>query len=99
MDSSSGTSNLDPHVLGAVIAGYGVFILILLVLQIIICWKIASKAGYNGALSLLMFIPLVNFIIILIFAFGEWPIEAQLRAARGGGAGSTMAPGTTVMTQ
>jgi hypothetical protein len=80
------------------IAGYGVFILILIVLQVIVLWRITAKAGYNGALSLLMFIPLVNLILVLIFAFGEWPIEAQLRALRGGG-GSGMAPGTTVMTQ
>jgi hypothetical protein len=80
------------------IAGYGVFILILIVLQVIVLWRITAKAGYNGALSLLMFIPLVNLILVLIFAFGEWPIEAQLRALRSG-TGSGMAPGTTVMTQ
>jgi hypothetical protein len=50
----------------------------------VICWKIAAKAGYQGALSLLMLVPLVNFVIILIFAFSEWPIESRLKALTGG---------------
>jgi energy-converting hydrogenase Eha subunit B len=72
----------------AAAAGMGLFGFIMIAavvaLEIYICWRIASKAGYNGALSLLMLVPLANIAIILMFAFGEWPIEAQLRAARGG---------------
>jgi hypothetical protein len=82
-------------------AAYGiffvVFFLVILVLQVVVCWRIAAKAGYNGALSLLMFIPLVNFIIILIFAFGEWPIEAQLRALRTGMGATVVPPGTAII--
>jgi uncharacterized membrane protein YhaH (DUF805 family) len=70
-------------------AAYGLFFilfgLVIFVLTIVVYWRIASKAGYSGAMSLLMLIPLVNFIVILIFAFGEWPIEAQIKALRGGG--------------
>jgi len=55
-----------------------------LILTLVINWKIAEKAGYPGAYSLLMLIPLVNLIVLILFAFGEWPITAQLRAARGG---------------
>ncbi|HEX9372592.1 MAG TPA: hypothetical protein VF897_16390 [Roseiflexaceae bacterium] len=47
-----------------------------------IWWKIFAKAGYSGALSLLMFIPVVNFILLLILAFGEWPIHRELRLLR-----------------
>ena len=36
-------------------------------------WKIFSKAGYSGALSLLMLIPLVNLIMVFFLAFAEWP--------------------------
>src|SRR6266496_726687 len=43
---------------------------------------IVSKAGYNGALSLLMFIPIANLVMILILAFAEWPIYAELNQLR-----------------
>jgi uncharacterized membrane protein len=43
-----------------------------------IWWKIFKKAGYSGALGLLMFIPLINFILLLILAFNKWPIQRQL---------------------
>jgi hypothetical protein len=62
-------------------------VLVIFILQLIITWRIASKAGYAGVLSLLMLVPFVNFIIILIFAFAEWPIEARLRACLAGGGG------------
>jgi apolipoprotein N-acyltransferase len=74
--------------LGAMMAAFtGVWLIVTLVaivIGIIAYWKIAEKAGYAGALSLLMLVPLVNLVIFLIFAFTEWPIQAQLRAARGG---------------
>jgi amino acid permease len=35
-------------------------------------WMIFTKAGFNGALSLLMLIPLVNIIMISYLAFAEW---------------------------
>lgn len=38
-------------------------------------WRIARKAGFPGALSLLLLIPLLNIIMIWVFAFVEWPIE------------------------
>lgn len=56
--------------------------LVLLILGLVINWKIAEKAGFSGAASLLMLIPLVNFILLLYFAFTEWPIERALREAR-----------------
>jgi len=36
-------------------------------------WKIVSKAGYPGALCLLLFIPGVNWAALWIFAFSRWP--------------------------
>lgn len=44
-------------------------------------WKIFSRAGYSGALSLLLFVPLVNLIVLLWFAFSDWP---ALRGRQGG---------------
>jgi uncharacterized membrane protein YhaH (DUF805 family) len=80
----------DSTAITAAVAAYGlfvgIFILVIFVLQLVICWRIASKAGYSGVMSLLMLVPFINFIIILIFAFAEWPIEARLRALTAGGA-------------
>jgi hypothetical protein len=36
-------------------------------------WCIFSKAGFPGALSLLMLFPFVNFIMLFVLAFAEWP--------------------------
>jgi len=56
--------------------------LIGLIFAIIIYWRIFSKAGYSGARSLLMLIPVVNLIIIIMFAFSEWPIQRELNQLR-----------------
>jgi hypothetical protein len=40
-------------------------------------WRIFSKAGFPGGLSLLMLIPLVNLIMIFVLAFAEWPALKQ----------------------
>lgn len=58
----------------------------LLILGLVVNWQIAEKAGFSGALSLLMLIPLVNFILLLVFAFTEWPIQRELREAKARGA-------------
>ncbi len=76
---------------GAFMAAYAIFVIIILIISLVINWRIASKAGYPGAYSLLMLIPLVNIVIILIFAFTEWPVERELKALRGG-AGRPMTP-------
>ena len=36
-------------------------------------WKICSKAGFSGALSLLMLVPIANIILPFYIAFAEWP--------------------------
>jgi hypothetical protein len=38
-------------------------------------WRIVSKAGYPGALSLLAWVPLVNFVMLWVFALKRWPVE------------------------
>lgn len=38
-------------------------------------WRIVSKAGYNGAFCLLGFIPVLNIIMLYVFAFSKWPHE------------------------
>jgi membrane protein DedA with SNARE-associated domain len=36
-------------------------------------WKIAKKAGFHGAWSLLILVPLLNILILWLFAFVRWP--------------------------
>jgi hypothetical protein len=79
------TSGVDTGVLAGFILVYALFIIAILVFTIYIQWRIASKAGYPGAYSLLLLIPLVNLIVLIIFAFSEWPIQRALRMATGGG--------------
>ena len=58
------------------------------IFALVIYWRIFSKAGYNGARSLLMLIPIVNLIIVIMFAFSEWPVQRELKQLRqmaGGG--------------
>ena len=57
--------------------------LVTLILAILIWWRIFAKAGYSGALGLLMFIPLANLIVLLVLAFGKWPIEEEVEQLRG----------------
>ena len=53
--------------------------IIVLIITIVAWWKIFSKAGHSGALSLLFLVPIVNLIIFLWFAFSEWPIHRRMR--------------------
>jgi len=45
------------------------------VVFIIPAWRIVQKAGFHGALSLLWFIPVVNIVMLWVFAFVRWPHE------------------------
>ncbi|HEC83508.1 MAG TPA: hypothetical protein ENI46_03345 [Firmicutes bacterium] len=52
------------------------FLVALLITGIIIVlpfWFIFSKAGFPGALAILMIIPFVNLVMIFYLAFAEWP--------------------------
>jgi hypothetical protein len=55
-------------------------ILLSFLIFILVWWSVFSKAGFSGARSLLLLIPIVNVIIFLIFAFGEWPVHRDLDA-------------------
>ena len=39
--------------------------------------KIIKKAGYSGWWVLTMFVPLLNLVMIWIFAFARWPVEER----------------------
>ena len=60
-------------------------LLLLLVASIVIIvplWKVFSKAGYSGALSLGMTLPLVNIVLLYFLGFSDWPVLKQLKASR-----------------
>jgi hypothetical protein len=42
-------------------------------LTVIPFWKICTKAGFPGVLSLLMLVPFGNIIVPFYIAFTEWP--------------------------
>jgi hypothetical protein len=47
-----------------------------------IWWHIVSRTGHSGWLALLVIVPLANLILLLILAFGEWPIYRELEDLR-----------------
>lgn len=51
-------------------------------------WRIFRKAGFHGALGLLMLVPLVNLAVLALFALRSWPIEGELERMRAGGSES-----------
>ena len=75
---------IDPHtmhMLTAFMAIMPIFILIGIVILIIPYWMIFKKAGFSPWLSILMFVPLVNFIMLYVLAFSEWKVVPVAQAA------------------
>jgi hypothetical protein len=56
--------------------------LVLLAFVIYLYWRIAEKAGYNGAWSLLTLVPLGHIVLLILFAVSDWPLEAEVRRLR-----------------
>jgi hypothetical protein len=55
--------------------------LISLAILLVLMWpyvKIVQKAGYSGWHVLWMFVPIVNFVMLFVFAFSRWPIEEKV---------------------
>ena len=67
--------------------------LVYTVVKAIVCWKIFAKAGYAGALGLLMLIPVVGVIMAFVLAFGQWPILRELEHLKQWHAGTRTPPG------
>ena len=49
-----------------------------LIVLAIAFYKLFEKAGFSGALGLLMLVPVVNLGVALYLAFAEWPVMAEL---------------------
>ncbi len=48
-------------------------VIVILVVYLVPIVKILQKAGYSGWWCLILFVPLVNIIMIYVFAFANWP--------------------------
>jgi heme/copper-type cytochrome/quinol oxidase subunit 4 len=55
---------------------FGAFAVMVL-LNVIPFWMICTKAGFPGALSLLMLVPIANVVLLFYIAFAEWPAHRQ----------------------
>jgi hypothetical protein len=57
--------------------GQLLLLIISLAIFVIPGWRIARKAGYPGAVSLLLLIPMLNIVFLWIFAFSRWPNQRE----------------------
>jgi hypothetical protein len=51
-----------------------VIILFIVTVILVPFWRICTKAGYPGALAVLMLVPLLNIVMLYFLAFAEWPV-------------------------
>ncbi|ACV79373.1 DUF805 domain-containing protein [Nakamurella multipartita] len=78
---NNNTYDLSTWGVGAIV-GASLLGLVIWVVFLIAYIKIISKAGYSGWWVLIMFVPIVNVVMLLIFAYKEWPIERELAELR-----------------
>jgi hypothetical protein len=57
-------------------------VILLIIIGIIPFWKIFRKAGFSPWLTLLMWVPLVNYIILYVVAFSRWDVSRAGSADR-----------------
>ncbi len=53
-----------------------------LIFNIVVYWRICAKAGYSGAMGLLILVPGGALIMLCILAFGDWPALRELNQLR-----------------
>ena len=83
MHSGPGGGEAVPAVIGLVaFAIVGLIVLAFVIFAIVCWWKIFAKAGYSGALGLLLLVPFGELIMLLILAFGKWPALQDLARLR-----------------
>jgi len=72
----------------SIISGVGLTVAIIIGIAIWLVFviayiKIITRAGYSGWWVLIIIVPIVNIVMLLIFAYKEWPIQRELRELRG----------------
>lgn len=61
---------------------FAILVIALLAVVVFLYWRILQKAGFEGALALLMFVPLVNLGLVAYLALADWPVLKELREGR-----------------
>jgi hypothetical protein len=54
------------------------FYVLKMTIMIFAWWRVLTKMGYPGAISLLYLIPFVELLFPIVLAFLEWPLEKDL---------------------
>lgn len=62
-----------PHLFSSLVA-LGIIGLIMMAAVLIPWWMIWKKAGFSPWLSLLVLVPVVNFIMLYVLAFADWRV-------------------------
>ena len=65
-------------------SSFGVWHVLALVVLVLLLWafiaifgRILSRAGYSRWWLLVMLVPLVNLVMVWVFAFANWPVQAR----------------------
>jgi hypothetical protein len=81
--------NASPSIGAGELLIMGFIFVVLIVCCVLPFWRICSKAGYPGALALLILVPVANLGLLFFLAFGRWPIEQRLEELSAAGSGRT----------
>lgn len=54
-------------------AGHWLWMIFIAVVVVVPVWRICKRAGYPGALGLLILVPLLNLGLLYFLAFARWP--------------------------
>jgi uncharacterized membrane protein YhaH (DUF805 family) len=60
--------------MGSLSIFHWLIVVVVLAIYLIPAAAIAKKAGYSGWWCLILLVPLVNLIMIYVFAFANWPV-------------------------
>jgi hypothetical protein len=52
------------------------------VIAVVAFWRIFSKAGYPGWISVGMLLPVLNLLLMLYAAFSQWPVMRRASITR-----------------
>jgi membrane-anchored protein YejM (alkaline phosphatase superfamily) len=80
MYESNWSHHASADVSALALIAIAVLAVFVIVLTLFVWGMIFRRAGYSFATALLMFLPVVNVIWLLIFAFTRWPIQKELDA-------------------
>ena len=62
--------------------GFGfIGMLVLGAIAVVPFWRLCTRVGFSGPLSLLVLVPLANLVFVYFLAFAEWPADRRGRSA------------------